>query len=250
MEKCDCEKAKDEIDDAWDHPIRYDQGEGGMGCKRLREIMDAEIEYAKACEWCPCRKRLRMEVVLPVNSRKVNEEGADEASGSDFSQESTSDTKNQPECSQVFEGPCECSVAIARMASLLEQDYGTDKPTQVDESHLPTDEQLNAIHEEYFKSRTQCIRCGLGGTLDPERCSCRNACNRRSDYELLSSFNESQVALAEYRAHYAEAEMQWVYDTTRCLACQERMKDCSVIYRTISVPGRIWKIKRRVLKSL
>ena len=148
------------------------------------------------------------------------------------------------------EGPCQCMLVIARMAALLEHDYGTDKPTQVDQTLLPSDAELDAIHEEYCQSRTQCRRCGVGRALDPVRCSCRNACNRRSDYELLSGFNESELTLAEYRAHYAEAEMQWVYETSRCIACQERMKDCSLIYRIVSVPGRIWKIKRRVLTAL
>ena len=253
MEKCWCEQARLEIDNAWDHPIRTEDGEGGSGCKRLREIMDAEIEYAKACEYCPCRKRVRLEDnVFAVDGKAeiCTADSALEASESNSSQCQTTETISDTDGAIGVEGPCQCTVAIARMAALLEQDYGTDQPTIVEQSLLPSDDELDEIHQDYSKSRALCTRCGVGETTDPERCSCRRACNRRSDYELLAGFDESSEMLAEYRAHYAEAEMQWVYETNRCLACKERMKDCSVIYRVISIPGHIWKIKRRVLKAL
>ncbi len=48
-EKCWCESAKDDIDKAYKNPNPYH----GV----LQDVMDAEIDYAKMCAICPCRKR-------------------------------------------------------------------------------------------------------------------------------------------------------------------------------------------------
>ncbi len=51
-EKCACEIARDGIDEAYRNPHPYH----GV----LQDVMDAEIDYARMCDICPCRKR-RME---------------------------------------------------------------------------------------------------------------------------------------------------------------------------------------------
>ena len=51
-EKCACEIAREGIDEAYRNPHPYH----GV----LQDIMDAEIDYARMCDICPCRKR-RME---------------------------------------------------------------------------------------------------------------------------------------------------------------------------------------------
>ncbi len=48
-EKCWCEAAKEGIEAAYTNPNPY------YGV--LQDIMDAEIDYARMCEICPCRKR-------------------------------------------------------------------------------------------------------------------------------------------------------------------------------------------------
>ncbi len=48
-EKCWCEAAKEGIVAAHTNPNPY------YGV--LQDIMDAEIDYARMCEICPCRKR-------------------------------------------------------------------------------------------------------------------------------------------------------------------------------------------------
>ena len=160
MEKCWCEQARLEIDDAWDHPIRSEEGEGGSGCKRLREIMDAEIEYAKACEYCPCRKRVRLEdnvFVVDGKAEICTEDSAIAASESNSSQCPTTAKSCDAEEAIGVDGPCECTVAIARMAALLEQDYGNDKATMVEQSLLPSDDELDEIHQDYLR-RARCVQ--------------------------------------------------------------------------------------------
>ena len=65
-DKCWCETAKEDIEKAYKNPNPYH----GV----LQDIMDAEIEYAKMCSICPCRKR-RVEhgEEEPANKRKEAE---------------------------------------------------------------------------------------------------------------------------------------------------------------------------------
>ena len=110
MEKCACEKAKDEIDEAWYHPKGDYEGNRGSGCKRLRDIMDADVHYAKACEWCPCRKRQRTELVLPLSVERsdVSVEPASESSRSHFLPSASAERMNEKE------GPCQCMLRDCR----------------------------------------------------------------------------------------------------------------------------------------
>ena len=71
-EKCLCESAKDEIDKAYKNPNPYH----GV----LQDVMDAEIDYAKMCAICPCRKRRLERGEEPAKKRKEDEESDLDAS--------------------------------------------------------------------------------------------------------------------------------------------------------------------------
>ena len=60
-DKCWCESAKEDIEKAYKNPNPYH----GV----LQDIMDAEIDYAKMCAICPCRKR-RLDGEDPVDPAK------------------------------------------------------------------------------------------------------------------------------------------------------------------------------------
>jgi len=64
-EKCACEAAKDRIEDAYRNPSPY------YGV--LQDIMDAEIDYARMCDICTCRKRHVEREQEPTKKRKLDE---------------------------------------------------------------------------------------------------------------------------------------------------------------------------------
>ena len=64
-EKCACESAKDRIEDANRNPSPY------YGV--LQDIMDAEIDYARMCDICTCRKRKVKREHELTKKRKVDE---------------------------------------------------------------------------------------------------------------------------------------------------------------------------------
>ncbi len=68
-----CESAKEDIDKAFKNPNPY------YGV--LQDIMDAEIEYAKMCAICPCRKRRLEEEEEPAKKRKEVESEEQESDG-------------------------------------------------------------------------------------------------------------------------------------------------------------------------
>ena len=68
-DKCWCESAKEDIEKAYKNPNPYHGA--------LQDIMDAEIDYAKMCEICPCRKR-RLEGEDPVEPEKKRKEAESE----------------------------------------------------------------------------------------------------------------------------------------------------------------------------
>ena len=61
-ETCWCASAKGDIDKAYTNPNPYD----GV----LQDIMDVEIDYAKMCAICPCRKRRLEDTGEPAKKRK------------------------------------------------------------------------------------------------------------------------------------------------------------------------------------
>ena len=60
-DKCCCESAKEDLDMAYKNPNTYH--------RTLQDNRDAEIDYAKMCAICPCRKR-RLEGDDPVEPEK------------------------------------------------------------------------------------------------------------------------------------------------------------------------------------
>ena len=72
-DKCWCETAKEDIEKAYKNPNPYNGA--------LQDIMDAEIDYAKMCAICPCRKR-RLEVEEePAKKRKQVESEEEKLDG-------------------------------------------------------------------------------------------------------------------------------------------------------------------------
>ena len=65
-DKCWCETAKEDIEKAYKNPNPYHGA--------LQDIMDAEIDYAKMCAICPCRKRHLERGEDPVEPEKKRKE--------------------------------------------------------------------------------------------------------------------------------------------------------------------------------
>ena len=57
MEKCECEKAKDYLEDTIKNPIQY-HFPHEYGSHHLRDIMEAEMYYEERRYRCACRKRM------------------------------------------------------------------------------------------------------------------------------------------------------------------------------------------------
>jgi len=72
-DKCWCESAKEDIDKAYKNPNPY--------YGTLQDIMDAEIDYAKMCAICPCRKRRLEGEEEPAKKRKEVESEEQESDG-------------------------------------------------------------------------------------------------------------------------------------------------------------------------
>ena len=83
-DKCWCESAKEDIDKAYTNPNPY--------YGRLQDIMDAEIDYAKMCAICPCRKR-PLEVVEEEPAKKRKEVESEEPEPHE--EESDEDAKSE-----------------------------------------------------------------------------------------------------------------------------------------------------------
>ncbi len=74
-DKCWCQSAKEDIEKAYKNP-NPDHG-------ALQDIMDAEIDYAKMCAICPCRKRRLESGEDPVEPQKKRKELESEEEESD-----------------------------------------------------------------------------------------------------------------------------------------------------------------------
>ena len=74
-DKCWCETAKEDIEKAYKNPNPYHGA--------LQDIMDAEIEYAKMCAICPCRKRRLERGEAQVEPEKQRKEVESEEQQSD-----------------------------------------------------------------------------------------------------------------------------------------------------------------------
>ena len=165
MAKCPSQQAIGEIDAAWEEPIKYEEGESHTSCKRVKQIMLAESKYAKEREWCPCRKRksLDNDVFEFENDHLiVGQVPASEGCVHDLSTSSEKcDALSGTECDRVTQGPCECSVATARLAALLDKDYGSANPRKVDPALLPTDVELTQIYDAYSVPVRSALDVGL-----------------------------------------------------------------------------------------
>ena len=241
MAKCPCMQAIWKIDDAWDEQINYEEGESLTSCKRVKELMLSEIKYAKECKWCPCRKR------KSLDDEVFEEPHANPGLPIDECVSALSDNRTENEGARVIQGPCECSVAIARLAALLDRKYGSNNPRKVDPAQLPTDIELTEIYQAYSVSRGKCSRCGPGSRLDSNICSCRNAWDRRQHliYLIDTSVDDWVKYIPILRSEFPEIELNWVHESKRCLACKERNKDCRLEYRALVIAGRIWKTQLR-----
>ena len=251
MAKCPSQQAIWEIDAAWEEPIKYEEGESHTSCKRVSQILLAESKYGKELEWCPCRKRKSLDNdVFEFENDHLN---AGQVPASDRYVQDLStpfekgDVLSGTVCDRVTQGPCECSVATASLAALLDKDYGSVHPRKVDPALLPTDNELTQIYDAYSEARAKCRRCKPGASLDRNLCSCRNAWDRRQHliYLIDNSVDDWAKYLPIYRNQFPEIELNWVYESKRCLACKERNKNCLLTYRSLGICGRIWKTQLR-----
>ena len=251
MAKCPSQQAIWEIDAACEEPIKYEEGESHTSCKRVRPIMLAERKYAKELEWCPCRKRKSLDnEVFELENDHLNSGQVPACEGcvQDLSTPSEKcHALSFTEGDHVRQGPCECSVATASLAVLLDKDYGSANPRKVDPALLPTDHELTQIYDTYSEARTKCPRCRPGGSLEMILCSCRIAWDRRQHliYLIDTSVDDWEGYLPIYRNQFPEIDLNWVYESKRCLACKERNKNCLLTYRSLGICDRIWKTQLR-----
>jgi len=88
MEKCECEKAKEDLEETIKNPVQY-HFPYEYGSHHLRNIMEAEMYFEERRFTCPCRKRkiqLPEEVPAgePVSKRgNVSDVEAEDGSGSE-----------------------------------------------------------------------------------------------------------------------------------------------------------------------
>ena len=251
MAKCPCQQAIWDIEVAWDEDIKYEEGDSPTSCKRVREIRQAEIKYGKECEWCPCRKRKGLDdEVFERENEHVNVSEVppiDECVSGSTNGSRKYGALSEFDGARAIQGPCECNIIIARLAALLDKDYGSANPRKLDPALLPTDLELTQIYDAYSDARAKCTRCKPGARLDTHICSCRNAWERRQHlmYLIDNSVDEWTKYLQIYRNEFPEIELNWVHESKRCLACKERNKECLLEYRAQGICGRIWKTQLR-----
>jgi hypothetical protein len=115
-DKCWCESAKEDIEKAYKNPNPYHGA--------LQDIMDAEIDYAKMCAICPCRKRrLEHEEEEPAKKRKEVESEEQEFDGP------AADNKEADE--EDEDSKSEVSLVIAEIDS--DEEPEVDDPRDVEE---------------------------------------------------------------------------------------------------------------------
>ena len=220
MAKCPCMQAIWKIDEAWDEQIIYEEGESPTSCKRVKELMLSEIKYAKECKWCPCRKRKSLDD--DVFEAENQEQNTKPGLKFDGGVSEKYDNPMESEEALVMQGPCDCSVAIARLATLLDKEYGSDNTRKVDPAKLPTDLELTEIYDAYSDARGKCSRCGPGSRLDANICSCRNAWDRRQHliYLIDTCVDDWVKYISILRSEFPEIELNWVHESKRCLECK------------------------------
>ena len=129
-DKCWCESAKEDVEKAYKNPNPYHGA--------LQYIMDAEIDYAKMCAICPCRKRRLEGEEEPAKKRKEVESEEQEsdqpaAGNKEADLEEDEDTKSE--------------------VSLLIREFDSDEE--------PEEEDPGDVEEE---------REGVPGPAEPECC--------------------------------------------------------------------------------
>ena len=113
-DKCWCETAKEDIDKAYKNPNPY--------YGTLQDIMDAEIEYAKMCAICPCRKRRLEGEEEPAKKRKEVESEEEKSDGP------AADNKEAEE--EEEDSKSEVSLVIAEIDS--DEELEEDDPRDVE----------------------------------------------------------------------------------------------------------------------
>ena len=86
MEKWECEKAKDYLEDTIKNPVQYHLDPYDYGNHHLRDILDAEMYYEERRFYCACRKR-RIQVEEDVqeeepDAKRLNVSAAEAEDGS------------------------------------------------------------------------------------------------------------------------------------------------------------------------
>ena len=124
-DKCWCESAKEDIDKAYTNPNPYH----GV----LQDVMDAEIDYAKMCAICPCRKRRLEDTGEPAKKRKEVESKEAEAheQESEEPEPHEEEAKKRKEDEDDEDSKSEVSLVIAEFDS--EEEPDEEDPPDVEE---------------------------------------------------------------------------------------------------------------------
>ena len=88
--KCWCESAKEDIEKPYKNPNPYHGG--------LQDIMNAEIDYAKICAICPCRKR-RVEGEEETAKKRKELESEEDGQAADNKEADKEDEDSKSEAS-------------------------------------------------------------------------------------------------------------------------------------------------------
>ena len=93
-DKCWCETAKEDIEKAYKNPNPYHGA--------LQDIMDAEIDYARMCSICPCRKRRLERGEEPVEKKPKEVESESDGPAADNQEIDKEDEDSKSETSLLI----------------------------------------------------------------------------------------------------------------------------------------------------
>ena len=172
MEKCDCEKAKEDLEDTIKNPVQY-HFPYEYGSHHLRDIMEAEMYFEERRFNCACRKR---KIQLQEEEREDEPESkrldvsfveAEDGSGSEREQVESDDEEekedsdpepnqeNLPVCGAtldsllpIYEGSASCKICDLARASLAEAHVTTRAIQLLEEVKQNCSRCLGSAHED------------------------------------------------------------------------------------------------------
>ena len=226
-EKCWCESAKDDIDKAYKNPNPYH----GV----LQDVMDAEIDYAKMCSICPCRKRRLERGEEPTKKRKEDEESDSDASllvtEVDSDEEREEEDRNvEEELDEEAEQECAADTKSKRKSTGACDEQRPrlcvciDARDRVVEALIPPNAPLAPFEREelmleFATARTWCEYC-TPAIEGKDVCSCYEARKRAAEMKGPQA-EPTFPSLFEIRAAEVEEELA----IARCQYCNSEEYD-------------------------